>query len=459
MTSRSAKPAAKAHIPGLLIAAPQSGAGKTTVTLGLMAALARRGLTVHPFKAGPDFIDPGLHRLVTGRESHNLDCRMCGESFVKACYARHAAGADIAVVEGVMGLFDGGEGSSAHLAKALGLPVILVVDARSMAESAAALVKGFESLDPELRLLGVILNRVGSARHLQMLREAIAGHCRAEVLGSLKRETAFAIPERHLGLHQGGEHPLADAALAGLAEAVAEGVDLDRLLALAAGVGPLAVEEVDLVDRGEPVRIGVAGDAAFSFYYAENLRLLVASGAELVWFSPLADSCLPPGIAGLYLGGGYPELYAEGLAANRPMREAIRAWSRAGRPLYAECGGFMYLAEEIVDFSGRAWPMAGVFPVAARMRHGRAALGYCRAIQTAATLLGPKGAELSGHEFHYSEVDPMPGEIRRCYSLAEGGEEGYMINGRTLGGYLHLHFGASPEAAAHFVRTCREDQS
>lgn len=462
MISHIPQAAKQLSMPGLLIAAPHSGAGKTIVALGLMAALARRGLNVQPFKAGPDFIDPGLHRLVTGRESHNLDCRMCGENFVKACYARYATGAEITVVEGVMGLFDGGEGSSANLARVLGLPVVLVVDASSMAESAAALVKGFESLDPGLRLVGVILNRVGSARHLKMLSEAIAGHCRAEVLGSLQREVAFAIPERHLGLHQGEESPLGDKALATLVKAVAEGIDLDRLLALAAGSWPMPVDDAalaDLVDGGKPVRIGVARDAAFSFYYAENLRLLVAAGAELVEFSPLADPCLPPGIAGLYLGGGYPELYAELLAANRPMRQAIRAWSQAGRPLYAECGGFMYLTEKIIDFSGCAWPMAGVFPVAARMRQGRAALGYRRATLTAATPLGQKGTELRGHEFHYSEIEPMPGEIRRSYTLAEGGEEGYLINGRTLGGYLHLHFGGSPWAATHFVRVCREHRA
>lgn len=441
----------------MLLAGTHSGSGKTTVTLGLMAALRQQGLTVQPFKCGPDFIDPTLHQLVTGRVSHNLDPRMCGNAFVRGCFARHAAQADIAVVEGVMGLFDGGEGSSANLAQLLGLPVVLVIDARSMAESAAALVKGFEELDPAVQVAGVILNRVGSERHLDLLRTAIGTHCRAEVLGHLPRETAFAIPERHLGLHMGSEAPLGAAAIDQLTASIARHVDLDRLRALAATAAPqpapMAANDGPLAPR---VRIGIARDAAFCFYYEENLALLTAAGAELVAFSPMDDAALPHDVHGLYLGGGYPELHAERLAANVAMRQAVREWSAAGRPLYAECGGFMYLTQGIHDADGRCHSMAGVYPVAARMQQGRASLGYREATLVGDTLWGAAGTVVRGHEFHYSTIDPMPPAVARRYRLADGCEEGYCINGKTLGGYLHVHFGSQPEAARHFVRICQE---
>ncbi|MFZ5775827.1 MAG: cobyrinate a,c-diamide synthase [Thermodesulfobacteriota bacterium] len=446
---------ATSRISGLLLAGTHSGCGKTTLTLGLMAALARRGLLVQPFKAGPDFIDPTLHRLVTGRISHNLDAWMCGEPFVRECFARHAASADVSLVEGVMGLFDGGEGSGGYLAKVLGLPVILVVDARSLAESAAALVKGFETLDPAVRLAGVILNRVGSDRHLELLRNAIAAHCQTEVIGHLPREASFSIPERHLGLHMGDEAPLGNEALARLAETVARHVDLERLVQLAATAEPRPVPEPRDIPTGTPVRIGIARDRAFCFYYEENLSRLVAAGAELVEFSPLSDAALPEGIQGLYLGGGYPELHAEALAANLSMRQAIRSWSEAGRPLYAECGGFMYLSRGIHDMEGRFHSMAAVYPVEARMQKGRASLGYRETTQKGMSPLGPAGMVLRGHEFHYSVIDPMPGHVARCYRLADGREEGYLFK-KTLGGYLHLHWGARPEVARNFVRGCEE---
>ncbi len=443
-------------IPGIVVAGTHSGSGKTTVTLGLMTALARRGLRVQPFKCGPDFIDPTLHLLATGRLSRNLDLWMSGAPFVRDCFARHGATAEIAVVEGVMGCFDGGAASSAALAKALALPLVLVVDVRSMAESVAALVKGFESLDPELDLAGVILNRVGSRRHLELLSGALREHCRAEPLGTLPRDGAFAIPDRHLGLVMGEEAPLGPDGLARLGDTVAAHVDLDRLLALAA-TGAARQIPAAAQFAGQGVRIGVARDRAFCFYYEDNLDLLRAAGAELVEFSPLAETRLPQGLHGIYLGGGYPELHAEQLAANTTMRAAIRRWSESGKPLYAECGGFMYLTQEIVDFSGCAYPMAGVFPVRARMQKGRSSLGYREATLKGGAFFGPAGTVLRGHEFHYSCIDSMPGEVERLYRLADGREEGYRIR-NTLGGYLHLHWGGTPEAAAHFVRRCGEEK-
>ncbi len=437
----------------ILIAGTCSGCGKTTVTLGVMAALVRRGLVVQPFKCGPDFIDPTLHEAVTGRVSRNLDVRMCGHEFVRGSFARHVPADGIAVIEGVMGLFDGGEGSAAYLARLLGVPVILVVDVRSAAESVAAVVHGFESLDDRVQVAGVILNRVGSARHLQLVTDAVKKHCRAEIIGALPRDGDVSLPSRHLGLHMGDEISLDQARLA---EMIEEHLDLDHLLALAAGVR--VQPRARLRTGGSApvgVRIGVARDAAFCFYYQDNLDMLAACGAELVFFSPLHDTCLPPDLDGLYLGGGYPELHAVTLAANSGMRRQIRDFSASGRPVYGECGGFMYLTRSITDQDGNRHAMAGVYPVDARMRPRLRRLGYRRVRCRRDTILAGAGQELYGHEFHYSDIGPMPDGVRRAYALADGGVEGYVINSRTLAGYVHLHWGRTPRCAETFVRSCR----
>ena len=363
--------------PALLIAGTHSGCGKTTLTLGVMAALARRGLTVQPFKCGPDFIDPSLHRMVTGRISRNLDVRMCGADFVRRSFHRNGAGCDCAVVEGVMGLFDGAEGSAAHLAKTLHLPVVLVIDVRSAAESVAAVAHGFATLDPDLRLAGIICNRVGSDKHRQMITEAIETHCDLPLIGFLPRNEAVSIPSRHLGLHMGEEHPLQGQGLKQLIKLIEHHLDLDRLLAIAAQ-RPTTAEPgaAFLVPKGSPVRIGVARDAAFCFYYEDNLDLLREAGAELVFFSPLSDIELPPELGGLYLGGGYPELHAPALSNNSALREAIRCFAEKGRPIYAECGGFMYLCQSITDQADARFPMVGLFPFSARMQPRLRSLGY-----------------------------------------------------------------------------------
>ncbi|MGE4559548.1 MAG: cobyrinate a,c-diamide synthase, partial [Desulfobulbus sp.] len=355
--------------PALLIAGTHSGCGKTTLTLGVMAALARRGLAVQPFKCGPDFIDPSLHRMVTGRISRNLDVRMCGADFVRRSFARNGSGCGCAVVEGVMGLFDGGEGSAAVLAQTLALPVVLVIDVRSAAESVAAVAHGFATLDPALPLAGIICNRVGSDKHQQMIAEAIAAHCDLPIIGFLPRNEAVSIPSRHLGLHMGEEHPLRGEGLEQLVGLIEAHLDLDLLLRIAGQRKQVAENPAaPLVERGAPVRLGVARDAAFCFYYEDNLDLLREAGAELVFFSPLNDTELPAGLQGLYLGGGYPELHAPALSENRAMREQIRSFAEGGRPVYAECGGFMYLCQSITDQAGARFPMAGLYPFAARMQ-------------------------------------------------------------------------------------------
>ena len=457
----------------LVLAGTHSGCGKTSLTLGLVRALARRGLTVQPFKTGPDFIDPGLHAAAAGRPSHNLDTWMMPESAVCELFARHAQVADIAVVEGVMGLFDGRDGldeqgSTAHLAELLGLPVVLVVDAGSQARSIAALVHGFTTFDSELPLAGVLLNRVGSERHETILRQALTVADAVPVLGCLRRSEALALPARHLGLVTVEDAVAENAAgleatLNALADWVERSVDIPALLASLPELPQLKVlRAADSPPSVAPsVRLGLARDRAFCFVYEENLRLLEAAGAEIVPFSPLAAADLPPNLDGLLLPGGYPELTARQLSANKPMLQAIRAFCASGKPVWAECGGYMYLMRELIDVEGRAWPLCGVVPARAHMTGRRAALGY----RTARTLrpgpLGPAGTVLRGHEFHYSqaEMDEQHAEPRAAWSLiaSDGAcsDEGWCC-GSVIGGYFHMHLASNPEVAQAFVTACRK---
>jgi cobyrinic acid a,c-diamide synthase len=447
---------------GLVIAGTQSGVGKTTVTLGLLAALRRRGLVVQPFKVGPDFIDPGHHTRAAGRVSRNLDGWMLSRQTNEALFRRQAQDADVAVVEGVMGLFDGYDGlsdagSTAQMAKWLGLPVLLVVDARAMARSAAALVHGFASFDPDLTLAGVIFNRIGSVTHLDYLQQALSSLKGVSCFGGLPRDQELAIPERHLGLATTEDHPLKEAYLHYLADWLETHLDLDGLLK---ALPLLALPEEQAREAASPtVRLGVARDRAFCFYYPENLELLGDSGAELVPFSPLNDRKLPAGLHGIYLGGGYPELYAAQLAANSGMRQAIRECAAAGVPIYAECGGLMYLAREIRDLEGQAHSMAGVFPFTVRMLPRLKALGYREVTMAATGLLGAAGTKARGHEFHYSEMVGEPTGVPGIYHLKsrKGGEtvaEGYCKH-NTLASYVHLHFGSNPDVARNLVASCR----
>ena len=451
--------------PALLIAGTHSGCGKTTVTLAIMAALARRGLTVQPFKCGPDFIDPSLHQMVTGRISRNLDVRMCGAPFVRQTFATHSPSQGCAVVEGVMGLFDGGEGSAATLAQTLDLPVILVVDVRSAAESIAAVVKGFAMLDPALKLAGVICNRIGSVKHRDMVAEAIQTHCDVPIIGFLPRREEVSIPSRHLGLHMGEEHPLQGEGLAQLAALAEQHLDLDLLLRIASEhqTYPLGADTTSGVlfaadSDQDRVRIGVARDAAFCFYYEDNFDLLRAAGSELVFFSPLEDSELPPGLQGLYLGGGYPELYARQLSANQTMHNQIRIFAESDRPVYAECGGFMYLCQAIIDLEGQEYPMIGLYPFRTRMQPRLRSLGYRQPVVVRDCLMGPAGTVLHGHEFHYSAIEEGHPQVETMFRFADDRPEGYRHN-NTLAGYTHLHWGRTPEVASRFVQACRPSPS
>jgi cobyrinic acid a,c-diamide synthase len=452
------------NIKGIVIAGTQSGCGKTTISLGLMAALAQRSITVAPFKVGPDFIDPGHHSRITGAVSRNLDGWMLSRAYNVACFQEAAQKADVAVVEGVMGLFDGYDeksesGSSAQMAKWLGLPVVLVVDARSMARSAAAVVFGFEKFDCDLNYAGVLFNKLGSQRHLDYLTQALKNSVEMPCLGGIMRDRQIAIPERHLGLFTPEDHPLSNAFIRKLAAMMENSINIDRLLESLPAVG-FSAEGVSLQtgDEKARVRIGVARDSAFCFYYPDNLDLLAASGAELVFFSPMVADRLPADLDGLYFGGGYPELAADRLAANGALRNQIRAESRAGMPIYAECGGFMYLCDELLAPDQKRYAMVGSFPLAARMYSRLKALGYREVTLTADTVIGPAGTTIRGHEFHYSAIETAESSLDTVYHVSDRAgidkPPGGYYSDRTLGSYTHLHFGSQPQVAEHFVNAC-----
>jgi cobyrinic acid a,c-diamide synthase len=449
-------------VPILVIAGVSSGVGKTTLTLGLLEALRRRGLAVQAFKVGPDFIDPAYHGLATGRPSYSLDGWMCGRKHVVAAVGERAAGADLVLVEGVMGCFDGTDGlsedgSTAQVAKWLGAPVILVLDAGALMRSAAAVVLGFERFDPELALAGVVFNRTGGPAHCQGLSQAVASVCKARPLGALPHDPGVALLERHLGLVtaiEGGYSPEFRQRLAGLIEAH---VDLNALVALARStVVRYAAPHARSI--ASSVTIAVARDAAFQFYYPDNLEALERAGARLVFWSPIADHMLPEA-DGLYIGGGYPELYGHELAANVPLREAVRAFAGSGRPVYAECGGLMYLAESLTDLDGHVWPMAGVLPAPVVMERGQLVIGYREVTLTAAGPLGPAGTKARGHEFHSSRLGAVPASVPRLYTVSDGRggtrrAEGFAV-GAALMSYVHLHFGSNPALAVNFIGACR----
>ncbi|MFE7095373.1 cobyrinate a,c-diamide synthase [Streptomyces erythrochromogenes] len=446
-------------VPRLVVAAPSSGSGKTTVATGLMAAFAERGLAVSPHKAGPDYIDPGYHALATGRPGRNLDAFMCGPELVAPLFAHGAAGCDLAVVEGVMGLYDGAAGrgelaSTAQVAKLLRAPVVLVVDASSQSRSVAALVHGFASFDPQVRLGGVILNKVGSDRHEVMLREALE-EAGMPVLGVLRRAPQVATPSRHLGLVPVAERQAdALAAVAALAEQVRAGCDLDALMALARTAPPLSCEPWSpaaahtgsgaAAPHGRPV-VAVAGGPAFTFSYAEHTELLTAAGAEVVTFDPLRDEALPEGTGGLVIGGGFPEVYAPELSANGALREAVSAFAAAGGPVAAECAGLLYLARSL---DGK--PMCGVLDADARMSE-RLTLGYREAVAVSDSSLAAAGTRLRGHEFHRTVIEPGAGAAPAWgFTHPERRVEGFVQDG-VHASYLHTHWAAEPSVARRFA--------
>jgi len=437
--------------PRIVVAGTHSGVGKTTIASGLMAALSSEGYRVAPFKVGPDFIDPSYHTLAAGRPGRNLDAFLSGPDLIGPLFAHGAQGADIAVIEGVMGLFDGKGGgdlaSTAHVAKLLQAPIVLVVDARAMSRSVAALVHGYSTFDPKSRVAGVILNRVGSKAHEKMLREALKP-LGIPVLGVLRRNEDIVTPDRHLGLvpvaERRGE---AARSLDALGIVISRSLNLDNIVKLARSAGTLGVEHwspesLDL-NPSEGVSVAVASGPSFSFLYPENMELLRGAGAEVVTFDPTTEEELPAGTDVLYLGGGFPETYAEALSANGRMLEDVRDFAASGCTVIAECGGLLYLVREL---DGR--PMCGVLDAEATMTD-RLTLGYKEARALTDSPLAESGADVRGHEFHYSAVEPGTGE-RPAWDIIGRGPEGFVAGG-VHASYLHTHWAATPELPRRLV--------
>jgi cobyrinic acid a,c-diamide synthase len=495
------------EIPRIVIGAPSSGAGKTTVVSGLIAALRAKGLTVQPFKCGPDYIDPSYHELAAGRPCRNLDSWMLGDEELLGTFARACRGADIALIEGVMGLYDGSgweedRGSTAHIAKLLGSPVLLVVDISGAARSASIPVLGSLHFDPSLEIGGVILNLAGSEPHAAGCAAAIRSKTALPVFGWLPRDARLAIPERHLGLVPGPEHGAA-ALIATLAEEAARRIDLEAVEALArrAAPRPLRLASAALEPSGplqaaeppgaaEPVRapeptptsgtaapvgpqassvrrvrrpmLAVARDEAFCFYYPENLELLAETGCDIEFFRPTRGEAPHADAAGVYLGGGYPELHARALSENAGFLGRLRELRGRDAPIYAECGGFMVLTRSLVDLAGETWPMAGLIPGLVRMHGKLAALGYRHATASRPNLLTEAGESLRAHEFRHSAFEPA--------APAAGFDEAWILRGsrgndapwtagfsqgNLLASYLHVHFGQRPDLARRFVLRLR----
>jgi cobyrinic acid a,c-diamide synthase len=448
------------NLPRLVIAGTQSGVGKTSIAVGLVALLRRRGLQVQPFKVGPDYLDPTYLALASGRRCYNLDGWMMGEAYVRELFGRACRDADLAVIEGVMGLFDGAgadsaEGSTAEIARWLDAPVVLIVDAHGMGRSLAATVHGYVTFDPEIRVAGVIANRCGSERHGEWLGESLRSAALPPLVGAVCRGALPELPSRHLGL----------------VTAAADQVPLDRL---AAAVGSaLTLEPIlEAADTADPIsavppagensapirRLGVARDEAFHFYYPDNLEALERAGCVLVDFSPLHDRSLPAGLHGLYFGGGYPEEHAAALADNVPMLEDIRRLAADGAVLYAECGGLMYTTQGIETLDGKRHPLVGLVPAWTRMYPRRQSLGYVEVTLTRDSLWGSRGEQLRGHEFHYSgllETPDWPTAYAVRYRRASAGVQDGFQSGSVLASYLHLHVASRPRAVARF-RQCLE---
>jgi cobyrinic acid a,c-diamide synthase len=448
-------------IPRVVVAGTSSGAGKTTVACGLIGALRASGLRVQGFKVGPDYIDPSYHALASGRPGRNLDAFLSGPELVAPLVRHGGQDADVAVVEGVMGLFDGASGrgelaSTGHVAKLLHAPVLLVIDAASMARSAAAIVHGYRTFDPDIDVAGVIFNKVGSDTHEQLLREAVEP-LGVPVVGALRRDERVSAPERHLGLVPAVEREAnTRAALDALAESVAARVDLGGVLALARAAPETPGEAWSPEPHGEPAagaRIAIARGPAFSFHYQENLELLEAAGAELVPFDPLADEALPPQTGALVLAGGFPEVFGTELAANAPLRRSVREFAASGRPVLAECGGLLYLCRELDGHQ-----MCGAIPARATMTK-RLTLGYREATAQNATPWIEAGEPVRGHEFHYTQVE-QDGDARPAWRLSARGSErteGY-VAGAVQASYLHVHWAAHPRLALRLAHAARVAQ-
>ncbi|OLN21949.1 cobyrinic acid a,c-diamide synthase [Domibacillus antri] len=444
----------------IVIAGTGSGSGKTTVTLSLLGALKRRGLAVQPFKCGPDYIDPTYHTAICGRQSRNLDSWMGDADTMTAVFQRASIDADISVIEGVMGMFDGknplkDDGSTAHIGQILDAPVLLVIDASGAARSAAAVVKGFQSMAPG-RIKGVIANKTGSDGHFKMIKQAVMQECGIPVIGHLTKMPNVSVPERHLGLVPAVERGDLNELFDTLAEAAEKSIDLDQLLTIAqaAELSP-AQSSVFSHKLGSPVTIAVAKDAAFHFYYEENFEVLRSLGADIHFFSPLAGECVPEEADALYIGGGFPEEFAPALAAQCAVRKSIKQAIESGMPALAECGGFMFLTEELITVDNHVYPMCSVIPGRTVMKSIRAALGYRELTALTGAWL-TDGLQVKGHEFHYSIFKPNSNVVPAFQSAGRfGAKPDGCIAHNAVTGYAHFYFPSNTEFAAAFVEAAR----
>ncbi len=491
--------------PRIVIAGTHSGTGKTTITIGIIVILKRRGLRVQPFKVGPDYIDPGFHTLACGIPGRNLDSVMMGERGVRETFERAACKADISIIEGVMGLYDGFSGndelgSTAQIAKIVDASVILCLDVRAMARSAAALALGYVRFDPTTPIRGFILNNVGSENHYKLVKDAVEHHTGVPVMGGLPKNPEITLPERHLGLVPAWERDTLPESTLGLAELIEAHIDIEKILAQAerAGEGALTTNEfgpegecgarIDFSSRPESsrpnteprqtddpdifpnsacfsnteaVRIGYALDDAFHFYYQDNLDIFRHMGAELFPFKPTTDEHLPEGVDGLYFGGGYPELCADRLEKNRSMRDEIYRAAEKGLPIYAECGGLMYLMNELLTFDGGSYQMVGVFPGRVVMEKKLTALGYYRGVALADTPIAEKGWSIWGHVFHWSKLENTATDQPFCFRLEKEGKQ-FVLDGllrnNVVAGYFHIHFAGNLRWAERFLALCRNSR-
>jgi len=449
--------------PRIVIGGTHSGVGKTSIAIGIMGALARKGRRVQGYKIGPDFLDTSFHAAVTGRPSRNLDSWMMPRAKIPSIFAAGCEDADIAVIEGVMGVFDGIDGkseaaSTSEVAKMLKAPVLLVIDAYGLAGSAAALVLGYKNLDPRLRLSGVILNRVAGDTHAKMCSEAIARHSKVPVLGAIPVGQDMKLPERHLGLVPASEMRNGKV-LDAIIDQVEAHVDLDRVEALAQSVGQIphpGPTAQPKIQHGKTI-IAIAKDPAFNFYYQENLDRLTEAGARIEFFSPLSDHAVPEGASGLYIGGGYPEVHAKALSENSSMLESISKLAMDGMPVYGECGGLMYLTRSIEDIEGVEHKTVGLLDAKTAMVR-RLTLSYTLAESTRPNILTPAGSIVRGHEFHYSSVQDIPTDAEFTYKLKRGigvgdGRDGWTCY-NTLASYMHTTFLSDSGMAERFVESC-----
>lgn len=453
-------------LPRIVIAGTHSGAGKTTLTLGIISALRKRGLKIQAFKAGPDYIDPAYHSEAAGKVCVNLDSWLLSKDAVIELFRRRAVDADFSVIEGVMGLYDGLKdtelGSTAHLAKILNCPVILILDTRSLSRSAAAIALGFKEFDRKINIAGIVLNNIASVSHYNYIKAAIEREARISVLGCLPRNPALKLSERHLGLVPVEEKRPCSGFYKKLSKLVEDHIDLTRILEIGRKAKPLPCPGEMIFKRGPQksrVTIAVAKDEAFNFYYKDNLEILNHLGADIATFSPLRDRELPKGVDGLYIGGGFPEIFASELSKNKSLRRSICQKAEYGLPIYAECGGLMYLVESLMDFKKRRFSMVGIFKCSVKMGDRLRRMGYVNVEVIKDNILGKQGDRNRAHVFHWSRLTNIPKDASFAYKIIKDKENVFydgLMRRSVLASYAHLHFAANMKFAENFINSCRQ---